>query len=223
MWEFGRLLFSVICKQRALKFWCKVMSKNHSNLYDAYIDQCNYVPNACWAKRVKSMIDHLGLTNIRLNFNVNVNNAVILKTRLYDQYVQSWNTSINDCSKLTYYCRFKKELIYESYLDTITNKKWLKLFASFRFSSHKLEIETGRFNGIHRDDRHCKICSTPVVEDEFHFLLCCPQYEHVRRKHTGYILRPNTNYFVKLMSSSKRKTTLFSICKYLTESYFISD
>ena len=45
--EFGRLPFSVICKQRALKFWCKVMSENHSNLYDAYIDQCNYVPNAC--------------------------------------------------------------------------------------------------------------------------------------------------------------------------------
>ena len=111
---FGRLPFSVICKQRELKFWCKVMSENHSNLYDAYIDQCNYVPSACWAKRVNSMIDHLGLTKIRLNFNINVNSAVILKTRLYDQYVQSWNTSINKCSKLTYYCRFKKEFIYWS-------------------------------------------------------------------------------------------------------------
>ena len=111
-----RLPFSVICKQRALKFWCKVMSENHSNLYDAYIDQCNYVPNACWAKRVNLMIDHLGLTNIRLNFDVNVNNAVILKTRLYDQYVQSWNTLINNCCKLTYYCRFKNEFIYETTL-----------------------------------------------------------------------------------------------------------
>ena len=40
------------------------------------------------------MIDHLGLTNIRLNFDVNVNNAVILKTRLYDQYVQSWKRQL---------------------------------------------------------------------------------------------------------------------------------
>ena len=38
------------------------------------------------------MIDHLGLTNVRLNFDASVNNAAILKTRLCDRYVQGWNT-----------------------------------------------------------------------------------------------------------------------------------
>ena len=63
------------------------MSESRSNPNDAYIDQCHHVCNACWARRVISMIDHLGLKNGRLNFNASVNNAAILKTRLYEQNV----------------------------------------------------------------------------------------------------------------------------------------
>ena len=179
------------------------MSENQSNLYNAYIDQCNHVSNACWARRVHSMIDHLGLTYVILNFDASVNNSTILKTRLYDQFVETWNTPINTCSKLTYYCRFKNEFIYESYLDKTTNIKILKLFARFRLSYHKLKTKTGRFIGTQREYRHCKICSSPVVEDEYHVLLSCPKYEHLRRKHIGYIYRPNTYYFIKMTSSSK--------------------
>ena len=57
----------------------------------------------------------------------------------------------------------------------------------FKLSSHKLEIETGRFFGTQREYRHCKICSSLVVEDEYNVLLCCPKYEHLRRKHIGYM------------------------------------
>ena len=71
----------------------------------------------------------------------------------------------------------------------------LKLFARFRLSSHKLEIETERFIGAQREYRHCKICSSSVAEDEYHVLLCCQKYEHFRRKHIAYISRPNTYHF----------------------------
>ena len=91
----------------------------------------------------------------------------------------------------------------------------LKLFARFRLSSNKLEIESGRFIGTQRAYRHCKICSSPVVEDECHVLLCLPKYEHLRRKHIGYISRPNTYHFIKLMSSLKNKNFAF----YVQESF----
>ena len=91
------------------------MSKRQSNPHDAYIDQCNHVSNAFWARRVISTVDHLRLANVRLNFDASVNNSAILKTRLYDQYVQSWNTSLNNCKELTYYCRFNKRAMMALY------------------------------------------------------------------------------------------------------------
>ena len=38
---------------------------------------------------------------------------------------------------------------------------------------HKLEIESGRFHNIPRENRLCKLYKQGVVESEFHFLLCC--------------------------------------------------
>ena len=51
--------------------------------------------------------------------------------------------SINNSPKLTYYCKLKKELSYEKYLDIISNNKWRNLFACFR-----LDIESGRFKDV---------------------------------------------------------------------------
>ena len=77
--EYGRLSLSVLCKQRALEFWSKIMSKDQSPLRNIYLDQCNNVAGNCWSKRVHSIIDHLGYTNIKLNFNRELNNFYALK------------------------------------------------------------------------------------------------------------------------------------------------
>ena len=220
--EFGRLPLSVICKQRSLKFWCKIMSNINSPLYDSYWDQCNTINTNCWAKKINSIIDHLGLTHIRLNFDRNCNYFTIFKRRIYDQFIQSWHMSINNSPKLELYSKFKKEFSYESYLDIISNNKWLKVFARFRLSSHKLEIESGRFNGIPREQRHCKVCSSNLIENEYHFLLCCPQYSVIRQKHLGNMQWPNISKFIKLLSSSKQKV-LINLCRYISECYAIRD
>lgn len=74
----------------------------------------------------------------------------------------------------------------------------------FRLSSHKLEIETGRYIGTDRDNRLCKQCNMQMVEDEYHFLLVCPAYYEIRKKYFPpyYCHWPNVNKFVTLMSSN---------------------
>ena len=62
---------------------------------------------------------------------------------LYDQFIQEWTTSVNNSTKLSYYCKFKMDFMYEKYLDNISNYKFVKLFECFRLSSHKLETEAG--------------------------------------------------------------------------------
>jgi len=38
-----------------------------------------------------------------------------------------------------------------------------------RLSSHKLEIDTGRYYGVTREKRICKCCTSGIKETEFHF------------------------------------------------------
>ena len=49
-----------------------------------------------------------------------------------------------------------------------------------RISSHKLKIETGRYDNIPRDDRLCNLCNCNRTEDETHFLLDCPSFSSIR-------------------------------------------
>ena len=51
---------------------------------------------------------------------------------------------------------------------------------SFRISSHKLEIERGRYKKLDVKDRICKICNTGAIEDEQHLLFNCIAYHSLR-------------------------------------------
>ena len=77
-----------------------------------YFDQVNnihvHVSGSCWAKRINSLLDHLGCSDYRTNFDVNVNYYPMLKQRLCDQYIQEWNTCINILPKLSMYFKLKK-------------------------------------------------------------------------------------------------------------------
>ena len=55
-----------------------------------------------------------------------------------------------------------------------------------RISSHRLRIETGRYENSEKIPRNectgiCKNCTSTETEDEIHFLLQCPKY-NVQRK-----------------------------------------
>ena len=85
-------------------------------------------------------------------------------------------------SKLSYYVKYKTNFEPEVYLCKIKNDKWLKQFASFQLGNHNLAIETGRYNGISRENKLCEFCNMHVLESEYHFLLVCPKYSDNRNK-----------------------------------------
>ncbi len=55
------------------------------------------------------------------------------------------------------------------------------MLAKLRMSSHNLHVETGRRNGVPREQRLCH-CETDV-ETECHFLSICESYSDLRMKH----------------------------------------
>ena len=71
-------------------------------------------------------------------------------------------------------------------------------------SSHKLNIETGRWNRTPREQRLCNKCNE--LEDEFHFLFECKLYDSVRGKylkHYYYCHRLNMFKTVELITNDK--------------------
>ena len=95
-WELGRFPFSLLAKQRALKIWIKVMKNPLSPQYQLYNEQCNINNAKPWAKHVHSIIDHIGLRDVRINFNEYMSYFNLFKVRVCYQFVQEWQTSINN-------------------------------------------------------------------------------------------------------------------------------
>jgi hypothetical protein len=78
------------------------------------------------------------------------------------------------------------DLVGMNYCNTLYNSTLLdskrKIITRWRFSCHKLKIETGRYTSpkTPREDRKCALCS--VVDDEQHALFDCKAHRLIRRR-----------------------------------------
>ena len=54
------------------------------------------------------------------------------------------------------------------------------MIACYRLSSHHLRVEEGRWQGIARQNRICKLCDSSSIENEFHVFIACKFYSEVR-------------------------------------------
>ena len=114
----------------------------------------------------------------------------------------------NSCgNKLKTHRLFKDQFIFEPYLNWGTYNQ-RNILTKFRISSHKLEIEKGRYMNIPAEQRICRLCKLDV-ENEIHFLLECPSdTSQIRREILDQIesrflnlkFLDNTSKFVWLLS-----------------------
>ena len=97
----------------------------------------------------------------------------ILKMRVRDQYINEWNQKVSLSTSLQLYKEIKSTIDICSYLNKLTNINYRKAISKIRLSSHNLNIEIGRHRQIERNDPN-------ELEDEYHFILICPQYCDIR-------------------------------------------
>ena len=76
------------------------------------------------------------------------------------------------------YRSFKNVFMFEKYLSTINNVNDRISLTRFRTSSHRLQIEAGRYTipKTPISERICKNCIDNSVEDEIHLLLKCNKF-----------------------------------------------
>ena len=175
---------------RLLTYWYKLMiDKNnnvnklsctmlrlHMNLYN------NGDYKLPWLEHVHSTLNNLGLTFYwhRQLVSVQVFKNMV-KQRIRDQYLQTWNGEIYNNNLCYNYRMFKTKFCFERYLvilDGALRRNILKL----RFSNHKLPIHSQRFLNIPRDERVCELCETGELGDEFHYLFNCKDERIMRER-----------------------------------------
>ena len=78
-----------------------------------------------------------------------------------------------DHNKLRLYKTFKSCFKPEYYVENIHNRNQRAWLCRLRTSSHRLEVERGRYRGILYCDRRCKYCPEGDIDTETHFLHDC--------------------------------------------------
>ena len=164
-----------------------------------------------WSKVVKNIFELLGLTEI---YNQKITcNLKQCKEKLFVLAEQEWKTSVINKPKLRTYVKFKKTMHTEPYVFKIINKYERSLLAKIRSGILQLHVETGRFNGTALENRTCNICHNGDIEDEYHFVCVCTEYEEDRqilyqelsndhRSFTALSLGDKFNYILNLGSKS---------------------
>jgi coenzyme F420-reducing hydrogenase alpha subunit len=99
-------------------------------------------------------------------FKNNVN--IFFKSLFITEWKKKQINQFSDSKlKICYICKNNFDL--EKYLTIVNNFEQRRSFTKLRTSSHRLQIELGRYQGVPRHNRVCTKCSSNVIEDELHF------------------------------------------------------
>ena len=88
-----------------------------------------------------------------------------------DQLLQSWFSGSEECHKLSIYKEYTLAFYVEKYLDFHII---IQLLTELRSDTLKLNIETGRYQNVARENRMCLSYNMNALEDKYHFVLVCP-------------------------------------------------
>ena len=136
--------------------------------------------------------------------------AYCFTQRVKDCLLQNRHSKVAELSKAEHYKNYKILLNVEKYLSINISYKYRRVLAHFRCSVHELMIEKGRHLAIDRNFINCPIClkrNVYVIEDGFHFIMVCPEYEPWRYELFPYETISNIalNSFYNFMKTDDNK------------------
>lgn len=189
--ELGRFSLASFIKRQVLLYFCR-LNQNDINplLKEAYELSKNIHKDGCytWYSFSNSIFQELGLdiidyesfgdafNKIKNNLKSKFNNVI---SEHYKEKTLNKLSSLSENSKLFLYSQLKTEFKMEDYLVNQPFKIRQQI-TKLRVSDHTLEIETGRYKNLPRNQRFCKFCHEHKTEDELHFFIHCMKYSNIR-------------------------------------------
>ena len=163
-----------------LRYWSRILNVGGDRLLRRIFEIDYRLCNNNWCSEIKNIMNRLELDEyFEYKMLVNLDSV---KHKIASLYATNWMNHVITVPKLRSYVTFKTEFKTENYLLLNLSRKERSLMAQFRCGILPLRIETGRFVGESPDERLCKLCIGPAIEDEKHFLLNCPFYNVIRNQ-----------------------------------------
>ena len=168
-----------------IKFWLHLVKNNDQSSILAYAfslyNQTTNQNSESWVGCIKEIFKCINLQFIYNNIstlketyvlkkvkqNLKENFQTIRKNKLFNDK----RKNIEHTNKLRTSRKFKNVFHLEPYLLYL-NKEERHTLTTFRISSHRLEVEIGRYFGLKFENIICKLCNDHV-KDEEHFMISC--------------------------------------------------
>jgi hypothetical protein len=239
--ELGRYPLYIDVVSKMVQFWHRLHTAKlpQNFLLEQALkenEQLHLRKKECWLSSIDFILTELGLKHLLDNPLGNSANHVknTVKTKLRERFNQQWRQSIftderrvhGQKNKLRSYRLFKSHFKREPYIDQVSNITDRNNLIKLRTSSHKLAIETGRYNNIPVDQRLCTMCEGNEVEDEIHFITQCHKYhqqrevlfEIIERSNKNFASLNNSNKFIWLLSNEEVSLNI-QLAKFVTECF----
>ena len=224
--EVGEMPLSLKISQRIVKFYLRIKELPSDNIVKQMyhlLENLDDLGYHTWATDLKKHCSVLGIDLTDLDIKTRKDFPAI-KKKIKSEYAAQAISSLSDNNpKLRTYRLFKTNFSLEPYLH-ITILKYRVSLSKFRLSSHRLQIEVGRYTRPKTpvEDRLCKYCEDNAVEDEMHFLLTCNCYSDIRSEMLGTVQsiipeicnQSPVNKFVSIVASDDLNV-LYALGKFL--------
>ena len=224
----GRYPMQINRNCNIIKYWLKIVTGVKSS---CLLVNCLYASSLLktgtpcvynWAYKVKQLLCSTGFGDIWFDQGSADPFGFMhcFKERLIDMFNQGWNARLYESPRARFYRDVIKQNRFHRQLNMITSKPHRQAFARLIASSHRLRVETGRWERpvLPYEYRLCNNCNK--LDDEYHFLLECTLHNDIRHQYIPHFFteRPSIFKCVALLNSNKR-TVIVRLAKYIYEGF----
>ena len=202
--------------------WCKIVNGKETKISNLlykllFTYHENYGIETKWLSYIKSILDSCGMSNVWQNQNQyhSIWISKSIEQKLKDQFIQLWSAEMFMSSKSLCYRLFKTDFGFEKYISLLS-PNLMFILCKFRSGSHRLPVESGRWQHVPRDKRLCHLCDSSDIGDEFHYIMICSFFNNERKKFLPEYYQKNNNVFkFNALFSTQNIIILEKLCKFI--------
>jgi hypothetical protein len=210
--EVGRFPIYLNANVRCMRYWLKLTRMEEHRLpFRAYKMLLNLDGRGKinWVTNIRRILSVNGFSYVWENQGVGCLNAFIrmFRQRLIDIRWQTWADHVNTSDRFSFYRQFKTSTMVEPYIRLELNRYIRYALTRLRFGVSDITVHRSRYS-VHKDEElKCPLCQSPV-ENEVHFVLCCPAFDDLRYEfiQPKYYNNPSEFRMTLLLAAQNERT-----------------